>query len=241
MFNLHGKVALVTGVCGDLCRSMAGALSEAGAYVIGTDKLKMEDIDKELMVKIAEYKVMDVSNLENIQSVVSSIERIDILVNGAGLNIRGSILDLTEDDWDKVLGVNLKGPFLVAKVVAEKMLQQGNGKIINIGSLTSTLGFANMAPYVASRGGIAQLTKALATELAPAITVNAIAPGYYNTKQTRVLFNNSEWYKKSIERVPLKRFGEPEDLNGTVVYLSSDASNYVTGQIIYVDGGWIAN
>ncbi len=164
--------------------------------------------------------------------------KIDILVNNAGCNVRKPAVDVTWDDWSLVLDTNLRGSFFVAQAVAKKMLARRQGRIINIGSVTSVFGYAGLTPYCASRGGVKQMTMSLADDWGPhGITVNCLAPGWFKTAQNAVLYENKEWVEYLIDRIPLRRPGQPSDLDGAVVFLASDASQYVTGQTLLVDGG----
>jgi gluconate 5-dehydrogenase len=164
--------------------------------------------------------------------------KIDILVNNAGGNVRKPALDVTWEDWNKVLDTNLRGTFFVAQAVAPGMIRRGYGRIVNIGSVTSVFGYGAIAPYCASRGGVKQMTMALADAWGRhGITVNCLAPGWFRTEQTRVLYENAKWVEYLCERIPLGRPGQPNDLDGAIVFLASEASRYVTGQTLLVDGG----
>jgi gluconate 5-dehydrogenase len=164
--------------------------------------------------------------------------QIDILVNNAGCNIRRRALDVTWDDWNFVLDTNLRGTFFVAQGVARKMIPRKYGRIINIGSVTCVFGYAGLAPYCASRGGVKQLTMSLADDWGMyGITVNCLAPGWFKTEQTAILYENKEWVEYLCDRIPLKRPGKPNDLEGAIVFLASDASEYITGQTLLIDGG----
>jgi gluconate 5-dehydrogenase len=167
-----------------------------------------------------------------------ALGHIDILVNNAGCNIRKPAVDVTWDDWNTILDTNLRGTFFVAQAVARHMIPRRYGRIINIGSVTSVNGYAGLAPYGASRGGVKQMTQSLADDWGPhGITVNCLAPGWFKTAQNSVLYENEEWVAYLCDRIPLKRPGKPDDLEGAVVFLASDASEYVTGQTLLVDGG----
>jgi 2-deoxy-D-gluconate 3-dehydrogenase len=188
----------------------------------------------------------DVSKPSEIQAMVNRVieafGKIDILINSQGTQVRKPALEMTEHDWDGLMSINLKSVFFTCQAVGRQMVEQGNGKIINVASLTSVIGLPNISIYGASKGGVAQLTKALAVEWAPFhINVNAVLPGYYKTALTEDLFKNEERAKWILGRIPLGRTGLPEDLKGTVVFLSSEASDYITGQIIPVDGGWLSS
>jgi gluconate 5-dehydrogenase len=185
---------------------------------------------------------LDVRDVASIGAVVASLEKqlgpIDILVNNAGCNIRKPALDVTLEDWNTILDTNLRGSFFVAQAVAAGMVKRGYGRIINIGSVTAVAGYAGLAPYGASRGGIRQLTMSLADDWGRfGVTVNCLAPGWFKTAQNRVLYENEAWVEYLRDRIPLKRPGSPDDLDGAVVFLASEASRYVTGQTLLVDGG----
>jgi NAD(P)-dependent dehydrogenase (short-subunit alcohol dehydrogenase family) len=246
LFDLTGKVALVTGTSRGLGRAMGMALARAGAdlAITSRDVATLEPVKRDL--EALERKVLplelDVRQQASIRRAVdAALERygkIDVLVNNAGCNVRKPALDVTWDDWNLVLDTNLRGAFFVAQAVAPSMLQQRYGRMINIGSLTSVFGYAGVGPYCASRGGIKQLTMSLADEWAGhGGTVNCLAPGWFHTAQNDVLYRNAGWVASLCERIPLGRPGEAHDLDGAVVFLASDASAYVTGQTLLVDGG----
>jgi gluconate 5-dehydrogenase len=185
---------------------------------------------------------MDLRDLASVEACAATAEKqfgkIDILVNNAGCNIRKPAVEVTSDDWDTVVDTNLKGTFFMATAVARRMLPRRYGRIVNIGSVTSIFAYAGLTPYCASRGGVKQMTASLADDWGPSgITVNCLAPGWFKTAQTAPLYENRKWVDYMIDRIPLKRVGEPHDLDGTVVFLASDASAYITGQTILVDGG----
>jgi NAD(P)-dependent dehydrogenase (short-subunit alcohol dehydrogenase family) len=184
----------------------------------------------------------DVRNTESIQKAADDawghFGKTDILINNAGCNVRKPALEITEEDWDVVLETNLRGAFFVAQAFAGHMVKRGYGRIINIGSVTSVFGYAGIAPYCASRGGIKQLTMSLADEWGSfGVTVNCLAPGWFRTQQNDILYQNQKWVDYITDRIPLKRPGRPEDLGGAAVFLASDASRYITGQTLLVDGG----
>ena len=186
---------------------------------------------------------LDVRDLESITRMVAAAEdafgHLDILVNNAGCNVRKPALDVTWDEWNLILDTNLRGSFFVAQAVARRMIPRRYGRIVNIGSITSVMGFAGLAPYGASRGGIRQLTMSLADDWARyGITVNCLAPGWFRTQQNKVLFEDQEWVDYLCERIPTKRPGEPHDLDGAIVFLAAECSRYVTGQTLLLDGGF---
>jgi NAD(P)-dependent dehydrogenase (short-subunit alcohol dehydrogenase family) len=246
LFDLSGQVAIVTGASRGLGQHMAQALAKAGADLVVTsrDPNRLSDFERE--IKAAGRRVLslelDVRILESIQRMVADAEafygRLDILVNNAGCNVRKPALDVTWDDWNLVLDTNLRGSFFVAQEVARRMVPRQYGRIINIGSVTSVAGYAGLGPYGASRGGIRQLTMSLADDWGKhGITVNCLAPGWFCTEQNRVLYQNKEWVEYLRDRIPVKRPGEFRDLDAAVVFLAAEASRYVTGQTLLVDGG----
>lgn len=250
-FELKGKTAIIIGGSKGLGFGMATGMAEAGADVVLSSR-NQDDLDraaKEISQKTGANVVgiaADITSIEGINNLVDKVVtrfgHIDILLNGAGLNIRKSVLEFEEADWDKVQNVQLKYVFFMCQAVAKHMVENKiKGKIINIASLTSQLGLPNMVSYCAAKGAIVQMTKALANELAPyGINANAIGPGYYETAMTKPIFENVEYAQKLLSRIPTNRFGIPEDLAGTAVFLASEASDYVTGQVLYVDGGFLA-
>ncbi len=246
LFDLTGQVAMVTGTSRGLGQYMARALARAGADLILTSRTEasLADFRREVEVlgRRAFPVALDVREQSSIEHAVATAEEafghIDILVNNAGLNVRKPALDITWDDWNLVLDTNLRGAFFVAQAVARRMLPRRYGRIINIGSVTSVFGYAGLAPYCASRGGIRQLTMSLADDWSPhGITVNCLAPGWFRTEQNKVLYEDEGWVEYLVERIPVKRPGHPNDLDGAVVFLASEASRYVTGQTLLVDGG----
>ena len=245
-FDLSGRVAIVTGASRGLGQTFARALARAGADIAITSRSidKLRAFEQEIVglgrrVLPLELDVRDETSIRAMADAASeAFGRIDILVNNAGCNVRKKAIDVTWDDWNLVLDTNLRGAFFAAQAVARHMLPRGSGRIINIGSVTSVFGYAGLGPYGASRGGIRQLTMSLADDWGPhGITVNCLAPGWFRTDQNKVMYDDAEWVAYLVDRIPLKRPGRPEDLEGAVVFLASDASAYITGQTLLVDGG----
>jgi NAD(P)-dependent dehydrogenase (short-subunit alcohol dehydrogenase family) len=247
LFDLSGKVAIVTGASRGLGQYFSRALARAGADLVITSrtlssltefKQEIESLDrKALAVQVDVLSEDDID--EMVQKAMAEYGKIDILVNNAGLNIRSPAADFSWEDWDTVLQTNLKGNFFCARAVGAEMIKRKYGRIINMGSCTCLFGMEGIAPYCASRGGVLMMTRALAAEWGKyGITANVLAPGWFKTAQNAALYENPEWIKSVKSRIPLGRPGQPNDLDGTVIFLASDASEYVTGQIILVDGGF---
>lgn len=246
LFDLTGQVAIVTGASRGLGQVFGRALARAGADLIVTSR-KRDDLApfvKEITALgrravALELDVRDHASIERMAvDAQAAFGQIHILVNNAGCNVRKPALDVTWDDWNLVLDTNLRGSFFVAQQIARRMVPHGYGRIINIGSVTSVFGYAGLGPYGASRGGVRQLTMSLADDWGKhGITVNCLAPGWFRTAQNDVLYQNQQWVDYLVDRIPVKRPGEPRDLEGPIVFLASEASRYITGQTLLVDGG----
>ena len=246
-FKLHDRVALVTGASAGLGAAIAIALSEAGAQVSchGNTRSPESTCDRIRSAGgVAHAITGDLSQSETARSLVEQtlerFGRIDILINNAGTIRRAPAVEYSDDDWTAVIEVNLSSVFRLSKLAGKEMIANGRGKIVNIASLLSFQGGITVPAYAASKGGVAQLTKALANEWAKhGINVNAIAPGYMRTANTEALQADETRNRQILERIPAGRWGEPEDLAGAAVFLSSSASDYVNGHVLVVDGGWL--
>jgi gluconate 5-dehydrogenase len=246
LFDLGGRVAVVTGTSRGLGQYMARALAKAGADLVLTsrDVNRLLPFEAEIrsLGRRALSVELDVRSKASIEKMAAAAEgtfgHLDILVNNAGCNVRKPALEVTWDDWNLILETNLRGSFFVAQAVARGMIDRKYGRIINIGSVTAVAGYAGLAPYGASRGGIKQLTMSLADDWGKyGVTVNCLAPGWFRTEQNRVLYENKEWVEYLCDRIPLKRPGQPQDLDAAVVFLAAESSRYITGQTLLVDGG----
>lgn len=252
MSNLKDKVVIITGARRGMGKSHALVLAKAGAKIVISDiseedcQKVVEEIEKNggesLAVKCDVSKKEEVDNL--VKKTIERFGKVDILVNNAGICQFKPFLELTEEEWDRTLNINLKGYFLCAQAVAKEMVKQKRGKIINIASVASGqvgIGFPTLAHYSASKGGIIALTETLAVELAPYnITVNAIAPGMIETPMIAPIKENPEQEKETLKRIPLGRPGNPEEVSNLVLFLASDVSSYMTGSTVIIDGGWLA-
>ncbi len=253
LFDLKGKVAVVTGARRGMGRTHCLILAEAGAKVVVSD-IDLGECEK-VVGEIADAGgealavKCDISKKEEVDAMIArAVEEfggVDILVNNAGIADFKEFLSMTEEDWDRTIDINLKGYFLCSQAAAKKMTERGSGVIVNIGSIAMGqvgIGFPNLVHYVASKGGIAGMTEALAIDLAPhKIRVNAIAPGVIETPMVDPIKSNEEGLKGLLARLPMGRMGEPEEISSAVLFLASDASSYMTGSVINVDGGWLAS
>lgn len=247
-FSLQDKLALITGASRGIGASIAAALAHAGARVVllGRDIAALSEVQKLIVGRghDATSAMLDVTDVAQINQqfdqILQDLGPLDILINNAGVEQISPSLEVTEAIWDRILDTNLKGAFFCAQAAARRMVN--GGSIVNICSLTSEVGIPTAAPYGASKSGLAGLTRALAVEWAPkGIRVNGIGPGYFRTALTEKFYQDSTWAQIMLPKIPLRRFGELDDLGGAAVFLSSDASAYITGQILYVDGGLLAS
>jgi len=246
-FRLDDKVAIVTGGNRGIGRACALALARAGAKlaIVGRDVAKLEETTKEIS-KLGHQVLSiraDITNLSDIEEMVkkvlSAFGQIDILVNNAGIAIQEMVLDVTEKSWDATMNVNLKGLFFCTQKVASHMIAQKQGKIINISSTLGQVGLPEHAVYCASKAGVELLTKVLALEWGEyGINVNTVSPSFTRTEMAKHVLENKEKLESILNRTPLHRLGEPVDMAAAVVYLASPASDYVTGHVLLVDGGW---
>ncbi|SFG28185.1 2-deoxy-D-gluconate 3-dehydrogenase [Desulfotomaculum arcticum] len=247
LFDLSGKTAIVTGAASGLGQQIALGVAAHGANVVavGSPRHDAKGIIEQIinMGGKAVGMQIDVTNTSEVKQMVDyALEQfgsIDIAYNVPGINIRKEALELTEEEWDRVIGINLKGVYLCAKAIGEIMVKQRSGRMINMSSIFGTVCMKKQVAYATSKGGINQMTKVLALEWAPyGITVNAIAPAYIKTPLVRQVMEDKEWYEDVKNRNAMQRLGEPEEIIGPAVFLGSDASSFITGTIIYVDGGW---
>lgn len=247
MFRLDGKVAAITGATRGIGRQMAIALAEAGAKIALLQRNTEDDSVQKEIEALGQQCIIVSCNLEEpsqvkeaIPAVVREFGQIDILVNNAGIQRRSPSVSFAESDWDDVINVNLKSVWTLCQESGKFMVPQRKGKIINMASLLSFQGGLTVPAYAAAKGGVAQLTKALSNEWAKDnVNVNAIVPGYIATDMNEALLKDETRNRQILERIPAGRWGTPEDFMGTVVFLASDASNYIHGHLLAVDGGWL--
>ncbi len=249
LFNLSGKTALVTGCNRGIGKAMAEALAEAGADIIGISS-SIPDKESEIAMAVHDYGrnfypyQVDLGNRDSLYLFITKVKEdhpvIDILVNNAGIILRQPAAEHSDEYWDQVLNVNLDAPFILSRELGKEMIKRGNGKIIFTASLLTFQGGINVPGYTAAKSAIGGLAKALANEWAgKGIQVNAIAPGYVNTDNTEALRNDPVRSKSILDRIPAGRWGLPEDFKGPVLFLASNASDYVSGTTLVVDGGWM--
>jgi NAD(P)-dependent dehydrogenase (short-subunit alcohol dehydrogenase family) len=247
LFDLSDRVALVTGASKGLGKSIAMALAEAGAdvalYARNLNDLNAVKASVESLGRRAEIFCVDVLNKrtldEAVKATVEAFGHIDILVNNAGVNIRKPVLELAPEEWDLVIDTNLKGYFLMAQAVVPHMLSRSYGKVINMASILGAVGLPMQLAYASSKGGVIQMTKVMALEWAKmGIQVNAIGPTYFETPLVAPLRNDAERYNFIVERTPMGRWGQPDEIAGIAIFLASRASDFITGQTIFIDGGW---
>ena len=248
--NLKNKVAIVTGSRRGIGKAIALALAKAGANIVVSD-INLDDCNK----LVEEIKAIngnalavktDVSNPEDVSQMINltteKFGKVNILINNAGIYMQKSFTDVTEQDFDRILNINLKGVFLCSKAAVPEMIKQGKGKIINIASIAGQVGFADSSAYCASKGAIINITRELALELAQyKINVNAIGPGVIETDMTKNLLKNKATKEALLANIPLNRIGKPEDIANAALFLASDNSDYITGITLFVDGGWLTH
>jgi len=247
--DLQGKVALVTGASRGIGAAAARALAAAGCDVVlaSRDKAALQQVAAEIgrLGRRAVVHPIDLQRVDGIPALidraVQDLGRLDILVNNAGTNVRRPAVEFTGDDWDTVVNLNLRAAFFCATAAGRVMVAQRSGKVVNVSSIASRVGLATGSIYAATKGGLSAFTRTLAVEWAPYnVQVNAVGPGYIRTALTAPLFASPEWVDRVTRRIPAARTGEVDDLIGTILFLSSPASDYLTGQTLFVDGGWTA-
>ncbi len=247
--DLAGKVAVVTGASRGIGAASARALAGAGCDLVlaSRDKAALQQVADsiERLGRRALVHPIDLQRLDGIpgliERAVTDLGRLDILINNAGTNVRRPAIELTEADWDTIVNLNLRAAFFCATAAGRVMVAQRSGKVVNISSIASRVGLPTGSIYAASKGGVSAFTRTLAVEWASHnVQVNAVGPGYIQTALTAPLFANPEWVDRVTRRIPATRTGEPDDLIGTILFLSSPASDYLTGQTLFVDGGWTA-
>lgn len=246
LFSLTGRRALVTGASRGLGQAIALGLAEAGADVTVTARTEAALADTAERIaargRKADRLALDQSDATAIGPALAAAGEFDILINNAGMEEVRPSTEVTPDLWDRIVDTNLKGAFFVTQAVAKGMLARGRGSVVNLCSLTSFVGVPTATPYGSSKSGLLGMTRALAAEWgARGVRVNAIAPGYFRTAMTEVFYEDENWAQGMLEKIPQRRFGTGEDLVGAAIFLASDASAYVTGQCIGIDGGYLAS
>ena len=244
-FQLHGRTALVTGSSGGIGFALARALGQAGAHVVlngrNTNKLQQAAATLQAEGLSISTCAFDVTNANEVHTAIDALEAqraIDILVNNAGMQIRGPLHEFVDDDWHTLMKTNLDSVYFVSKAVAQKMIPRRQGKIINICSVQSELGRPGIAPYTASKGAVKMLTKGMAIDWGQfGLNVNGLGPGYFKTELTEKLVNDEAFTAWLVDRTPSRRWGEVEELGGAAVFLASEASRFMNGHVLYVDGG----
>jgi NAD(P)-dependent dehydrogenase (short-subunit alcohol dehydrogenase family) len=250
VFSLTGKISIVTGGGRGIGFGIAKALAGAGSDMVlvartASQLREAADVISKEYGRQVETISADLSDPDSLKGIISQtisrFGRIDVLVNNAGSNIRKSYLEVTPEEYDTIMQIQLKSAYFLAQAAAKEMVKAGQGKIINLASLTSKIAVPNISIYGTAKGGIFSLTKAMAVELAAhSINVNAVAPGYVRTFMTEAAFADKERCEWMLSRIPLGKFGTPEDIGNTALFLASPASDYITGEVIFVDGGWMA-
>ena len=250
MFDLTGKVAMVTGSTKGLGEVAAMALAKAGADVAicGRNEADMKRVSSAVrkLGRKSEGFSLEVTDRAKVHQGVDRIMkyfgRVDILVNNAGTNVRKPVLEYPEDAWDMIIATNLKGYYLVSQAVVPQMIERGYGKVINISSIASKVAIRNQLAYSSAKGGVNQMTKVMALEWAKSgVTVNAIGPTYFETEMVKAVLKDPEYLKWVSERTPMGRLGKLAELEGIVIFLAAPASDFITGQVIFIDGGWTAS
>jgi 2-deoxy-D-gluconate 3-dehydrogenase len=242
--DMDGKVGVVTGAAGGIGFSIAEALSGAQAKVLLVDR--RADVEEAARELDAESHVADLSESKSagevVERVVEEWGRIDFLVNAAGVQARGPAIELSDEDWEMLYAVNLRAVFRACRAAARRMIEgQNGGAILNLASISSSVGVPGIVPYGAMKGGVVQLTRGLAVELAPhGIRVNAVAPGYVSTAMTEELWRDEDRRAEVAARIPLGRFASPEEISPAALFLLSPAGGYITGEVLHVDGGYVA-
>lgn len=250
LFRLDGRRALITGGSKGLGEVMARALAQAGAEVALVSRNLAEcEATASRLASESESTIIalqaDVTQSADVERMITEAEQrlgpIDILINNAGINVRGASQELAESDWDAVIAVNLKAPFLCSRLLGPKMAERGWGRIINLGSILSVIGLPGRAPYASAKAGLLNLTRVLALEWATqGVTVNTLCPGPFATEMNRELLNDPVRYQAFVSKIPMGRWGELHELMGAALFLASDASSFVTGSALFIDGGWTA-